>query len=353
MLITLYLTARYLLRLTGLAGLQMVARRQHPLLLPGSCLLNAVLAILLLTQPHCDDDAVATVAALRGALAEQRLQAAAGPGADAAGVSPGLASYRETAARRLGDADLQRLLETPAEQLRTEELLKRLAEMAAYNMVLEEQAIAAKRAKGEGGGAAADVGETVPAEQQYQEQPHSGNLDDHASNELADARRAADAAAAEAALLAAAAEEKPAPGAAVAVAEADDEDTSDARNADALSRTEQLIAARHECRDRGYATETLQRGEYWVLVNFVRAEHGRLRCFETVTYTTHADYTFLSNLQPLLEKLVYYIGWNKPPCLPYPLKSPNLNMGSSSSSFIFRKRQTISARYGHWFICKS
>lgn len=56
------------------------------------------------------------------------------------------------------------------------------------------------------------------------------------------------------------------------------------------------------CHNRGYLSETGQRGDFWVLKNYIRADHGELRCFETITYTTHADYTFLDNLIPLLER---------------------------------------------------
>lgn len=58
------------------------------------------------------------------------------------------------------------------------------------------------------------------------------------------------------------------------------------------------------CHDKEYEPQTMQRGDFWVLKNYVRADHGELRCFETVTYTTHADYTFLDNLIPLLERYV-------------------------------------------------
>lgn len=60
------------------------------------------------------------------------------------------------------------------------------------------------------------------------------------------------------------------------------------------------------CHDRDYEPYIGQRGDFWVLKNYVRAEHGELRCHETITYTTHADYTFLDNLIPLLER------WNAP-----------------------------------------
>lgn len=58
------------------------------------------------------------------------------------------------------------------------------------------------------------------------------------------------------------------------------------------------------CHDKEYEPQTVQRGDFWVLKNFVRADHGELRCFQTVTYTTHADFTFLDNLIPLLERYV-------------------------------------------------
>lgn len=57
-----------------------------------------------------------------------------------------------------------------------------------------------------------------------------------------------------------------------------------------------------KCHDREYEPYISQRGDFWVLKNFVRAEHGELKCHETVTYTTHADYSFLDNLPPLLER---------------------------------------------------
>lgn len=55
------------------------------------------------------------------------------------------------------------------------------------------------------------------------------------------------------------------------------------------------------CNDRNMEPRTAQRGDYWVLYNYIRAEY-RPHCWETLTYTTHADYTFLDNLEPLLER---------------------------------------------------
>ncbi|XP_053600989.1 beta-1,4-glucuronyltransferase 1-like [Plodia interpunctella] len=64
------------------------------------------------------------------------------------------------------------------------------------------------------------------------------------------------------------------------------------------SRLRSLLA----CKDRYFLPEQLQRGEYWVLKNYIRAEHGELECHETITYTTHAGYEFLDNVLPLVER---------------------------------------------------
>lgn len=36
--------------------------------------------------------------------------------------------------------------------------------------------------------------------------------------------------------------------------------------------------------------------------NYIKAGHGPLGCTDSITYTTHADYTFLDNVIPLLER---------------------------------------------------
>ncbi|XP_015428778.1 PREDICTED: beta-1,4-glucuronyltransferase 1 [Dufourea novaeangliae] len=55
------------------------------------------------------------------------------------------------------------------------------------------------------------------------------------------------------------------------------------------------------CNEKSLEPRRAQRGDYWVLYNYVPMSIA-LRCWESVTYTTHADYTFLDNLEPLLER---------------------------------------------------
>ena len=43
------------------------------------------------------------------------------------------------------------------------------------------------------------------------------------------------------------------------------------------------------------------RNQYWVLYNYVRAEKV-FNCNESLTYTTHGDFSFLDNLEPLLAR---------------------------------------------------
>jgi len=55
------------------------------------------------------------------------------------------------------------------------------------------------------------------------------------------------------------------------------------------------------CVERESAPRYGQRGDYWVLYNYVQAEE-RPGCADAITYTTHGDHTFLDNLVPLLER---------------------------------------------------
>lgn len=56
-----------------------------------------------------------------------------------------------------------------------------------------------------------------------------------------------------------------------------------------------------KCIDKSIEPRRAQRGDYWVLYNYV-SMNSPMHCWESVTYTTHADFTFLDNLEPLLER---------------------------------------------------
>ena len=56
------------------------------------------------------------------------------------------------------------------------------------------------------------------------------------------------------------------------------------------------------CREKEMGPRVEQRsGNYWVFYNYVQAGK-KFRCHETITYTTHGEYHFLHNLEPLLKR---------------------------------------------------
>lgn len=56
-----------------------------------------------------------------------------------------------------------------------------------------------------------------------------------------------------------------------------------------------------QCNDVTPTFSTAQRGDYWVLYNYIMAEK-KFHCWESITYTSHADHTFLDNLVPVLDR---------------------------------------------------
>ncbi|XP_004928565.1 beta-1,4-glucuronyltransferase 1 isoform X2 [Bombyx mori] len=65
-----------------------------------------------------------------------------------------------------------------------------------------------------------------------------------------------------------------------------------------LTRLRSLLA----CTEKDFLPQTVQRGEFWVLKNYIRADHGTIMCHESITYTTHAGFEFLDNVLPLVER---------------------------------------------------
>lgn len=61
------------------------------------------------------------------------------------------------------------------------------------------------------------------------------------------------------------------------------------------------VLAITKCLNVELETRVAVDGDHWVFQNFVGATE-RFECFESITYTTQADYTFLHNLIPLAER---------------------------------------------------
>ena len=53
------------------------------------------------------------------------------------------------------------------------------------------------------------------------------------------------------------------------------------------------------CYEKDTRPRKAMRGGYWVLYNYIPGQL-KLKCNETITYTTHCDHTFLDNVVPLL-----------------------------------------------------
>lgn len=56
------------------------------------------------------------------------------------------------------------------------------------------------------------------------------------------------------------------------------------------------------CYTKSHEPRIIQHGKYRVLTNYIRADHGPIKCSESVTYVTHGDYTMLNDLIPVLER---------------------------------------------------
>ncbi|XP_031334347.1 beta-1,4-glucuronyltransferase 1-like [Photinus pyralis] len=94
----------------------------------------------------------------------------------------------------------------------------------------------------------------------------------------------------------------------------------------AAPRKENLIQEITGCYDRVLEPSIEQRGEYWVLFNYVPARQ-RYRCYESITYTTQGDYTFLDNLIPLVER------WNGP--ISVALHAPGYDFSNTVDSIAY------------------
>lgn len=60
------------------------------------------------------------------------------------------------------------------------------------------------------------------------------------------------------------------------------------------------------CTNKNYDQELYQSGSFWILKNFVRAEHGPINCYESITYTTQSDVNYIDHLIPVIQRLVSY-----------------------------------------------
>ena len=91
------------------------------------------------------------------------------------------------------------------------------------------------------------------------------------------------------------------------------------------------------------------RTKYWVLYNYIRATR-QFNCDETITYTTHGQFTFLDNLEPLLER------WQGP--ISVAVYAPGSDLQDTvdvilyfRSSFVFAKKSKLFCNFPHFRDC--
>uniref|UniRef100_A0A336MES0 CSON000499 protein n=1 Tax=Culicoides sonorensis TaxID=179676 RepID=A0A336MES0_CULSO len=81
-----------------------------------------------------------------------------------------------------------------------------------------------------------------------------------------------------------------------------------------------------KCYDKKAEFRIERRGAFWVLKNYIPAKiHPN--CYETITYTTHGDYSFLDNLIPLLKR------WMAP--ISIAIYSPGTDYDDALNSIIY------------------
>lgn len=81
-----------------------------------------------------------------------------------------------------------------------------------------------------------------------------------------------------------------------------------------------------KCKEKDDSYQILQHGNFWLLKNIVKSSET-IQCHESITYTTHSDFTFLDNLLPLLDR------WRGPVSLA--LWSPGEYFNATINSIFF------------------
>ncbi|KAK7054579.1 hypothetical protein SK128_015503 [Halocaridina rubra] len=68
-----------------------------------------------------------------------------------------------------------------------------------------------------------------------------------------------------------------------------------------VSLEEKMFPDLKDCVRKAQDSVYREQGEYWVLENYIPAQVC-FQCHESITYTTHAEFTFLDNLEPLVSR---------------------------------------------------
>lgn len=108
-----------------------------------------------------------------------------------------------------------------------------------------------------------------------------------------------------------------------------DSDSKSINNSEKLKKSAlstQVLKKFIGCKDKESSFKIIQHGDFWLLKNYVRASI-EVHCFETITYTTHCDFTFFDNVVPLLER------WRAP--LSIAVYAPGEDFDKTLASILF------------------
>lgn len=86
-----------------------------------------------------------------------------------------------------------------------------------------------------------------------------------------------------------------------------------------------------ECNDQILKPAIKQRGAFWVLYNYVRARRN-FRCDESITLTAPADFRFLDNVAPLVQR------WQGP--ISIALHAPGFDLSRTLKSIAYLRKCT-------------
>ncbi|KAL5273012.1 hypothetical protein ACFFRR_000031 [Megaselia abdita] len=68
------------------------------------------------------------------------------------------------------------------------------------------------------------------------------------------------------------------------------------------NNTNQELKKLIKCSDKNFDFYVDERGSFWVLKNFIKAEHGPLKCYESITYSTTTDIKCIQNVILIAER---------------------------------------------------
>lgn len=61
-----------------------------------------------------------------------------------------------------------------------------------------------------------------------------------------------------------------------------------------------------KCQENKFMELHYQYADYWVLENYIKAAHGKLKCHESITMTINGDSSFLKYIPTLISRYILF-----------------------------------------------